>query len=70
MANWSQTGCDSCGRADLTGDGNVDILDVQEFVGCWLEPYDCLGSDIDFSGSVDAADFMILVNHWLEGTVL
>ncbi|MBN1456655.1 MAG: hypothetical protein JW912_02245, partial [Sedimentisphaerales bacterium] len=66
MANWSQADCDSCGRADLSGDGNVTILDVQEFAECWLDPYDCLGSDIDFSGQVDISDLLILAEYWLE----
>ncbi len=33
---WQQIGCGECGGAELTGDGNVDISDLKEFVENWL----------------------------------
>ncbi len=33
---WQQTSCGECGGAELTGDGNVDISDLKEFVENWL----------------------------------
>lgn len=34
---WQQTGCGKCGGADLaSGDGNVDMNDLQQFVENWL----------------------------------
>lgn len=33
---WGQTDCGQCGEADFTGDGNVDIDDMQQLVANWL----------------------------------
>lgn len=33
---WLQTECGTCGHADLTGDGNVNREDLQEFCDNWL----------------------------------
>jgi hypothetical protein len=33
---WQEKDCGSCGGADLTGDGNVDLNDLREFVANWL----------------------------------
>jgi len=33
---WLQTECGNCGHADLTGDGNVNHQDLQEFCDNWL----------------------------------
>ena len=35
-AYWAEDGCDGCGGADLTCDGQVNMFDVQEFVEQWL----------------------------------
>ena len=34
--NWQDTGCGDCGGADLTGDGNVFIEDLEAFCYNWL----------------------------------
>ena len=34
--SWLDTICDACGKADLTGDGNVDTDDLLEFTENWL----------------------------------
>lgn len=39
-AQWLQSGCvepDWCGGADLTGNGSVDVIDIQIFADNWLE---------------------------------
>jgi hypothetical protein len=33
---WYKSGCGSCGAADLTGDGNVNLSDLAEFANNWL----------------------------------
>jgi hypothetical protein len=35
-SRWQDTGCGSCGGADLTGDGNVLIEDLQIFCDNWM----------------------------------
>jgi spore germination protein YaaH len=35
-ANWRQTGCGFCGGADLSGNGNVDVADLQVMAENWL----------------------------------
>jgi len=41
-ARWLDTDCGDCGRSDLNGDHNVDLIDLYIFVEyCWLR-------DIDF----------------------
>jgi hypothetical protein len=35
-AYWLETDCDVCGGADLTGDGNVSLNDLNRLVGKWL----------------------------------
>lgn len=35
-ARWLDTGCGTCGAADLTGDGQVAADDLQEFAAHWL----------------------------------
>jgi beta-glucanase (GH16 family) len=35
-ANWLQTGCGFCGGADLSGNGNVDVADLQVMAENWL----------------------------------
>ena len=34
--NWLREGCDFCGGADITDDGNVNIMDLAEFVAGWF----------------------------------
>jgi len=36
VARWLNTVCDTCGRADLTGDGNVTLYDFQALAENWL----------------------------------
>ncbi|MHC4864173.1 MAG: hypothetical protein ACYTEX_08825 [Planctomycetota bacterium] len=33
---WLDTVCDACGKADLTGDGQVNAHDLLEFTEHWL----------------------------------
>lgn len=35
-SRWQETGCGTCGGADLTGDGNVDLADVRKIGANWL----------------------------------
>jgi len=63
--NWNTNDCGHCDGADLTGDSNVNAEDLFQFTACWLTPYDCLGSDINFSGQVDFLDLLILCENWL-----
>jgi hypothetical protein len=35
-AKWLDSGCGVCGRADLTGDGNVGPDDLRQFTENWL----------------------------------
>ena len=35
-AKWLDSGCGVCGRADLTGDGNVGPDDLRQFTDNWL----------------------------------
>lgn len=35
-SQWRRTGCGQCDGADLTGDGNVDFTDLDEFSKNWL----------------------------------
>ncbi|MGD9109358.1 MAG: VCBS repeat-containing protein [Phycisphaerales bacterium] len=35
-AYWQYTSCGTCGGADLTGEGNVDVNDLSEFCDNWL----------------------------------
>ncbi len=37
VLRWLETECGTCGRADLTGDGNVNWEDLQEFCDNWLK---------------------------------
>jgi len=64
--NWNIYDCNYCDGADLSGDNDVNAEDLMQFTGCWLAPYDCSGSDIDFSGAVDALDLAILCQNWLR----
>jgi hypothetical protein len=34
--HWWESGCGTCDRADLTGDGEVDFSDLREFAANWL----------------------------------
>lgn len=34
---WGQSGCGACGGADIDGSGAVDIVDLAELAGNWLE---------------------------------
>ena len=39
-AYWLTNNCAGCGGTDLTCDGNVDLLDLQEFIANWLTGID------------------------------
>ncbi|MHC5023715.1 MAG: right-handed parallel beta-helix repeat-containing protein [Planctomycetota bacterium] len=49
--------------ADLSGDGNVDIVDLLQLLAVWG---DCAGcdEDLDGSGTVDIADLLALLAAW------
>ena len=34
--NWKKTNCGNCGGADLTGDGNVGMDDLDSFLDNWM----------------------------------
>jgi hypothetical protein len=38
-AYWLETGCGSCGGAELSGDGNVGLPDLEIFIGNWMAEY-------------------------------
>ncbi len=59
-------------EGDITGDGAVDLNDVNALSANWLRN-DCAavnswcgGADIDESNSVDFVDFALLANNWLK----
>ncbi len=37
---WLNSGCDACGKADLTGNGRVDMDDLLEFTNNWLTGFE------------------------------
>jgi hypothetical protein len=37
---WAETGCGTCGGADFTGDGNVDLADMVVMAANWLTGYE------------------------------
>jgi hypothetical protein len=53
-----------CPAGDLTGDCKVNMLDLQAFALCWLDPP---GSIADLVGNdgVNMSDFAIFANDWL-----
>jgi hypothetical protein len=58
---------------DLTGDCDVNSLDLQIFVGQWLDPSGCVGhpddcADFDGINGVNSADFALLAANWLIKT--
>nr|NIQ90274.1 hypothetical protein [Deltaproteobacteria bacterium] len=58
---------------DLTGDCDVNSLDLQIFVGQWLDPSGCLGhpddcADFDGINGINSADFALLAANWLIKT--
>ena len=65
------SGCDGCGGADFTGEGDVDYLDLDVFAGYWLDSGCdagndwCLGADLDQLGDVDLLDLKLFVSEWL-----
>ena len=59
-------------EGDVTGDGAVDLYDVNALSENWLYS-DCAaindwcdGTDIDEDSSVDFIDFALLANNWLK----
>lgn len=55
-------------RGDCAADGRVDLLDVEELGGRWLERFcgRCGGADLDGSGSVDLSDWGKMASYWLD----
>lgn len=59
-------------RADLSGDGAVDMVDFAAFADDWLrtgcvDPTWCDGADFTRSGTVELSDLLILADEWLRG---
>jgi len=63
------TGCGDCGGADYTGEGDVDLGDLEVFTGVWLvsEYGDCEGAELSGDGKVGAEDLGAFAGNWLEG---
>ncbi|MEM9753803.1 MAG: hypothetical protein AAF916_10520 [Planctomycetota bacterium] len=47
--------------ADMTGDGVINLADMQEIV---VEILDTVYGDVDFSGSIEQADLNAVLNNW------
>ncbi|MHC4431691.1 MAG: lamin tail domain-containing protein, partial [Planctomycetota bacterium] len=62
-----------CPTADLTGDCQVDLLDIQILASQWLAPsQDCPDAgcaDLDGVDGVNMADFVLLSRHWHEAGI-
>ncbi|MHC5181455.1 MAG: hypothetical protein ACYSOW_06250, partial [Planctomycetota bacterium] len=58
-----------CDGRDLTGEGNVDLLDLGYMSQRWntSEYGDCGGAELTGDGIVDIDDFMLFMNNWLMG---
>ena len=60
----AQTGAPSY---DLTGDGSVNVLDVQMLVNAILSPGSTGNGDLNGDGGVNVVDLQLLVNYILSG---
>jgi len=54
--------------ADLTNDGTVDFVDLEEWVKNWLSSGNEWPSDLDRNGIVDMFDFSLITQDWLLET--
>ncbi|MHC5001350.1 MAG: EF-hand domain-containing protein, partial [Planctomycetota bacterium] len=59
--NWDL--CPMAAKGDFNIDGCVDLNDLAEMSGQWLNIGDLI-TDIDNSGKVDFSDFSILAENW------
>jgi hypothetical protein len=50
--------------ADLTNDGTVDHKDLYAFVDYWLEPGQCICTDLNRDQSANFLDFAIFADDW------
>ena len=55
--------------SDLTGDGIVNIDDLQIMMEDWLQGDSIADIYQDEDNIVNFKDFAILADHWLEGTL-
>lgn len=53
----------SDGSPDLTGDGQVNALDLLQLLGAWGKCDGCL-EDLNLDGQVDVIDLLMLVSNW------
>ena len=56
--------CDLC-EVDLTGDGEVNSLDVLLYLGAWSQGYPL--ADWNDDGIVNTLDFLAFLNEWVVG---
>ena len=52
-------------QGDLDGDGKVNLIDLEIFVGDWLS-VNTVPSDINESGRVDFVDYSLFADDWLK----
>jgi len=66
----NQAGVESANPiGDITGNGKVDLYDLSELAGYWLNsncaaPQECKAADLDNSGTIDFNDFAKLAANW------
>jgi hypothetical protein len=58
-----------CGGADYTGEGDVDLADLEVFTGVWLgsDYGDCEGAELSGDGKVGIEDLGAFAGNWLAG---
>ncbi len=64
--HWMERACGTCGGADFTGDGSVDLLDLETIAGEWLLTEAAGSADIDGDGAVGLGDLAELAGQWLR----
>ncbi|MHC4867312.1 MAG: dockerin type I domain-containing protein [Planctomycetota bacterium] len=64
---WLETDCKGCGGTDLTGDGQIQLDDLDEFTDLWLTGIEQhISGDINNDGTANSADFAVLAGRWLD----
>jgi hypothetical protein len=67
--HWLETECGPCGGADLTGNGEVDMDDLQKFAGNWLGgAVQSIPGNLNGDSYVNFMDFSLFAKHWLDIT--
>jgi hypothetical protein len=55
-------------NGDVSGDGNLDVIDIVQTVECILNNSDnCICADLDANGTIDVIDIVMMVDIILSG---